>query len=86
MFKGKKGILMAVPGAFTPGCSKARRALTRRNTRRHCLPRRAPCADVSAARAAQTHLPSYIADYELLKKKGVDVVVCTATNDPCAPR
>ncbi len=51
VFKGKKGILIAVPGAFTPGCSKS-------------------------------HLPSYVADYDKLKAKGCQVVVCTATNDP----
>ncbi len=35
VFKGKKGILMAVPGAFTPGCSKARL-----RTRSHSKPPR----------------------------------------------
>jgi len=50
VFAGKKGILLAVPGAFTPGCSKS-------------------------------HLPSYVADFEKLKAKGCEVIVCTATND-----
>ncbi|XP_032233472.1 peroxiredoxin-5, mitochondrial isoform X2 [Nematostella vectensis] len=51
LFKGKKGILFAVPGAFTPGCSK-------------------------------THLPGYVADFDKIKSKGVDVVACIAVNDP----
>ena len=50
LFAGKKGILFAVPGAFTPGCSKS-------------------------------HVPSYVQDYDLLLSKGVEVIVCTATND-----
>lgn len=28
------------------------------------------------------HLPSYVKDYDMLKGKGVDLIVCTATNDP----
>ena len=87
LFKGKKGILFAVPGAFTPGCSKARGQRRRgalQGTPNAGLRRPTAPADVASAR--QTHLPSYIADAEMLKKKGVEVVVCTATNDPCAPR
>lgn len=29
----------------------------------------------------QTHLPGYVADYEQLKAKGVEVVACLAVND-----
>lgn len=44
-------VLFAVPGAFTPGCSKI-------------------------------HLPGYVKNFDQLKAKGVDTVVCTAVNDP----
>ena len=47
---GKKVAIFAVPGAFTPGCSKS-------------------------------HLPSFMTAMEDLKKKGIDTVICTATND-----
>lgn len=48
---GKTAVIFAVPGAFTPGCSKS-------------------------------HLPSFIEGYDALKAAGVDVIICTATNDP----
>ncbi|XP_078344910.1 peroxiredoxin-5, mitochondrial-like [Oculina patagonica] len=51
LFAGKKGVLFAVPGAFTPGCTK-------------------------------THLPGYVADFDKLKEKGVEVVACISVNDP----
>ena len=31
-----------------------------------------------------SHLPSFIERYDDLKNAGVDMVICTATNDPCA--
>jgi len=52
LFAGvKKGIVFAVPGAFTPGCSKS-------------------------------HLPSYVDNFDAIKAKGVDLIVCVAVNDP----
>ena len=50
IFAGKKVVLFAVPGAYTPTCSAA-------------------------------HLPSYVANADKIKAKGVDSIVCVAVND-----
>jgi peroxiredoxin len=50
LFKGKKAVLFAVPGAFTPGCTI-------------------------------THLPGFVVNADKIKAKGVDNIVCLATND-----
>lgn len=36
LFKGKKGVLFGVPGAFTPGCSKVRLLSRIRNWDQEC--------------------------------------------------
>ncbi|RKP17828.1 N-terminal nucleophile aminohydrolase [Rozella allomycis CSF55] len=50
VFAGKKVVLVAVPGAFTPLCS-------------------------------EKHLPGFVSKYEDLKKKGIDTILFTASND-----
>lgn len=49
--RGKRIALLAIPGAFTPGCS-------------------------------MNHVPSFIEGRQELANAGVDLIICTATNDP----
>lgn len=49
-FAGRKVVVFAVPGAFTPTCSAK-------------------------------HLPGFIANADAIKAKGVDEIVCLASND-----
>lgn len=51
LFAGKKAVLFAVPGAFTPTCS-------------------------------DVHLPGYVEHASELKARGVELIACTAVNDP----
>ena len=48
--KGKKVVLIGLPGAFTPTCHR-------------------------------NHLPGYLDNYDALKTKGVDEIICFSTND-----
>ena len=50
IFEGRKVVLFAVPGAFTPTCSK-------------------------------NHLPGFLANFDAIKSKGVDSVICVTVND-----
>src|SRR5271165_5289598 len=50
IFKGKKVVLFATPGAFTPTCTAR-------------------------------HLPGFVENFDAIKAKGVDTVVCMAVND-----
>lgn len=50
LFKGRKAVLVGLPGAFTPVCSSQ-------------------------------HVPGFVAKAEELKKKGIDIVAVTSTND-----
>lgn len=77
LFKGKKGVLFAVPGAFTPGCSKVDPSFLLT----------APCFTVtvrhlkSAFVPFQTHLPGFVKQAAELKSKGIDEIACISVND-----
>lgn len=81
LFKGKRGVLFAVPGAFTPGCSKVECSF---------LPV-APYAQSTLQLLTfclsclfflfQTHLPGFVQQAGDLKSKGIEEIACVSVND-----
>lgn len=81
LFKGKKGVLFAVPGAFTPGCSKVESTLSSSFGCVLCTIIFAS-ADVCISLVCfQTHLPGFVQQAEDLRSKGVQEVACISVND-----
>lgn len=77
---GKKVVIFAVPGAFTPGCSKvsfpknhASSFQKRKVSNLFCF--------LSFVKM-KTHLPGYLEQSEALKTKGVSEIICISVNDP----
>lgn len=80
LFKGKKGVLFAVPGAFTPGCSKVESSFLLA----------ASCTVIASQWLTfnlflfllfQTHLPGFVEQAAELKSKGIDEIACISVND-----
>lgn len=74
LFKGKKGVLFAVPGAFTPGCSKV--CIATFTCALVVLPWLTPLPH-----GFQTHLPGFVEKAADLKAKGVELLACISVND-----
>lgn len=88
----KKVVLFAVPGAFTPGCSKVGIVLChfvdiyRKKIRIffvRCMLRRMKIHFnfVFYHFSDKTHLPSYIEKVDSIKSSGVSEIVCVSVND-----
>lgn len=87
----KKVVLFAVPGAFTPGCSKVNICQTLiavivvGNHSNRFLRLFSCILSHSLSRCfciCQTHLPGYVENAEKLKADGANEIVCVSVNDP----
>ena len=75
--KGKKVVLFAVPGAFTPGCSKVCFC--------YLLLQFFEIVKLNISKfdntVNQTHLPGYVKEADNLKEHGIGEIICIAVND-----
>ncbi len=97
LFKGKKGVLFGVPGAFTPGCSKIKvgdalpsvevfegEPSNKVNVAELFKGKKGVLFGVPGAftpGCSKTHLPGFVEQADALKSKGAQVVACLSVND-----
>lgn len=80
LFSGKKGILFAVPGAFTPGCSMVE-SLFLLAASCTVIASQWPTFCLFVFPLFQTHLPGFVEKAAELKIKGIDEIACISVND-----
>jgi peroxiredoxin len=85
LFAGKKAVLFAVPGAFTPTCSRDHVRLGGATgvqpAARHNTLHTTPTHDTHATPIKIKKAPGFIKSAADLKAKGVDLIACVSVND-----
>jgi peroxiredoxin len=80
-----QGVILAVPGAFTPGCSKTHLPGWQAVGALHSIMYFSACDNACPTLQTEKQqcwlcTAGYVRDYEKFKAAGADIIACVATN------